>query len=196
MPLNIPVLGSQVPQRGNTITRGLAITAMRLTGWQFEGTVPDIPQFVLIVAPHTSNWDFCVGVMAMFALNLRGTFLGKDTLFRWPLGIAMRWLGGVPVDRYSPHNVVEQTVAYFQRRPQMVLALSPEGTRKLLSGWRTGFYFVARGAGVPILPVAFDYPHRTIRLLSLFETTGDQAADFAALGANFTAQMAHRPEQY
>ena len=196
MPLNIPVLGSQVPQRGNTITRGLAITAMRLTGWQFEGTVPDIPQFVLIVAPHTSNWDFCVGVMAMFALNLRGTFLGKDTLFRWPLGIAMRWLGGVPVDRYSPHNVVEQTVAYFQRRPQMVLALSPEGTRKRLSGWRTGFYFVARGAGVPILPVAFDYPHRTIRLLSLFETTGDQAADFAALGANFTAQMAHRPEQY
>ena len=196
MRLNIPVLGCQVPQRGNSITRTLSITLMRLTGWRFEGTIPDIPKFVLIVAPHTSNWDFCVGIMAMFALNLRGTFLGKDTLFRWPLGIVMRWLGGVPVDRYSPHNIVEQTVAHFQRRPQMVLALSPEGTRKKLNGWRSGFYFVARGAGVPILPVAFDYPHKTIRMLPLFTTTGDQTADFAALGVNFTAQMAHRPEQY
>ena len=78
----------------------------------------------------------------------------------------------------------------------MVLALSPEGTRKKLSGWRTGFYFVALGAGVPILPVAFDYPRRTIRMLPLFNTTGNQTADFAALGANFTAQMAHRPDQY
>lgn len=196
MPLNIPVLGSQVPQRGNPFTSALAISSMRLTGWRFEGAVPDIPKFVLIVAPHTSNWDFCVGVMAMFALNLRGTFFGKDTLFRWPLGIVMRWLGGIPVDRHSPQNVVEQTIAYFLQRPRMVLALSPEGTRKKLSGWRTGFYFVARGAGVPILPVAFDYPHRTIRLLPLFNTTGDQVADFAALTANFSPKMAHRPDQY
>jgi 1-acyl-sn-glycerol-3-phosphate acyltransferase len=192
----MPVLGPQVPRRGNALSRALATALMRLAGWRFEGVVPDLPKFVLIVAPHTSNWDFFVGVTAMFALSLRGTFLGKDTLFRWPVGPVMRWLGGIPVDRHSPHNVVDQSIAYFERRSKLVLALSPEGTRKKLPAWRTGFYFVARGAGVPILPVAFDYPHRMIRLMPLFETTGDQASDFATLANYFSAQMARRPAHY
>ena len=98
--------------------------------------------------------------MAMFAIGFRGTFLGKDTLFRWPASAVLRWLGGIPVDRASPHNVVQQTIDYFHARPQMVLALSPEGTRRKLPAWRTGFWYVAKGAGVPIVPVAFDFPAR------------------------------------
>lgn len=169
---------------------------MRLVGWRFEGSFPDLAKFVVIVAPHTSNWDFMVGVMAMFAAGFRGTFLGKDTLFRWPLGVVMRWLGGVPVVRSSPHNVVEQVIDHFNARSAMMLALSPEGTRKKLPAWRTGFYNIAKGAGVPIIPVAFDYPKKVIRLHPPMYTTDDQTADFAHLGANFTAQMAYRPSQY
>jgi len=193
---NVPILGPRVPARGNAFSHGLALLVMRLTGWRFEGDFPDLPKFVLIVAPHTSNWDFLIGVMAMFALGLRGTFLGKHTLFRWPFGVAMRWLGGVPVNRSAANDVVRQTVGYFQRREQMVLALSPEGTRKKLPAWRTGFYHVARGAGVPIVPVAFDFPRRCITIFAPFITTGDQDADLAVLGAHFEARMARKPENY
>lgn len=193
---NVPTPGPHVPRRGNAFTHGFAVLMMRLTGWRFEGTLPDRAKFVLIVAPHTSNWDFLVGVMAMFALGIGGTFLGKHTLFRWPFGIVMRWLGGVPVNRSSANDVVRQTLEYFERRERMVLALSPEGTRRKLPAWRTGFYHVARGANVPIVPVAFDFPRRCITLFPEFHTTGDQAADLAALGALFDARMAKRPELF
>jgi 1-acyl-sn-glycerol-3-phosphate acyltransferase len=195
-PLEVPTLGDQVPKRGNALTRVVACAAMRLTGWRFDGSFPNVPKFVLIVAPHTSNWDFLVGVMAMFAIGIRGTFLGKHTLFRWPMGIAMRWLGGLPVIRSSSLNQVEQTVNHVRASERMVLALSPEGTRKKLPAWRTGFYYVARGAGIPIVPVAFDYSTRTIRIFPLFQLTDDVTADIAALGSRFRAEMALRPAQY
>jgi 1-acyl-sn-glycerol-3-phosphate acyltransferase len=195
-PHEVPTLGDQVPKRGNALTRAVARTAMRLTGWRFDGSFPNAPKFVLIVAPHTSNWDFLVGVMAMFAIGIRGTFLGKHTLFRWPMGIAMRWLGGLPVIRSSSLNQVEQTVNHVRASERMVLALSPEGTRKKLPAWRTGFYYVAKGAGIPIVPVAFDYSTRTIRIFPLFRLTDDVTADIAALGSRFRAEMALRPAQY
>lgn len=192
----VPALPSLVPSRGNTVTRAVARGAMRLTGWRFEGNLPNLPQMVVIVAPHTSNWDFFVGVMAMFALGFRGTFLGKHTIFWWPLGIVMRWLGGIPVDRSTPHNVVEQVTAHFAARPSMVLALSPEGTRKKLPAWRTGFYHVAVRAGVKIVPVAFDFPYRTIRIFPAFAPTGEQGDDLSVLRENFRAEMAYHPDQY
>ena len=196
MDANIPALGAALPRRGNWITYGLAALAFRLSGWRFEGTFPDLPKMVVIVAPHTSNWDFFVGLMAMFGMGMRGTFLGKHTLFRWPLGIVMRWLGGVPVNRASSHNVVDQTVAYFRARPQMILALSPEGTRKKLPSWKTGFYYVAKGADVPIVPVSFDYPRRVITVYAPLMPTGDKTADFQRLQSHFHAGMAKHPSQY
>jgi 1-acyl-sn-glycerol-3-phosphate acyltransferase len=195
-PMHVPQLGDAVATRGNAITRGIAVLAMRLTGWRMEGEFPNLRQFVVIVAPHTSNWDFFVGVMAMFAIGFRGTFLGKDTLFRWPTGVVMRWLGGVPVDRASPHNVVQQTIDYFHSRPHMLLALSPEGTRKKLPAWRTGFWYVAKGAGVPIVPAAFDYPARRIRIFAPVTTGDDIDADIERLRANFDARMARHPGKY
>jgi 1-acyl-sn-glycerol-3-phosphate acyltransferase len=169
---------------------------MRLTGWRIEGEFPNVPQFVVIVAPHTSNWDFFVGVMAMFAIGFRGTFLGKQSLFRWPMGGVMRWLGGVPVDRARPHNVVQQTIDYFHARPQLTLALSPEGTRRKLPAWRTGFWYVARGAGVPIVPAAFDYPAKRIRIFGPLETSDDMHADLSRLRAHYEPRMAKHPSQY
>ena len=191
-----PILGDQIPQRGNAFTRAAGRFVLRLTGWHFKGNFPNVPQFVLIVAPHTSNWDFPVGLQAMFALGLRCVYLGKHTMFRWPLGALMRWLGGVPVDRSSAHNVVFQTTALFRAHERLVLIVSPEGTRKKLAKWRTGFWFVARGAGVPIVPIAFDYSTRTFRIFPPFVPTDDRDADFAILRACYRANMARHPNQF
>jgi 1-acyl-sn-glycerol-3-phosphate acyltransferase len=195
-PLTLPVLGRQVPKRGNALSRALAVLALKLTGWRIEGEFPNVSKFVLIVAPHTSNWEFPLGLMAMYAIGLRGAFLAKHTLFRWPIGVVMRWLGGIPVDRSSAHNVVFQTTALFRNRPHLILVVTPDGTRKKLPKWRTGFWYVARGAGVPIMPIAFDYSAKLFRFRPLFYPTGERDADFEALRANFHAGMAKYPDQY
>lgn len=178
------------------MTAAVARAMMLLTGWRFEGELPNLRKFVLIVAPHTSNWDFPVGVMAMFALGLRGTFLGKDTLFKPPFGFIFRWLGGIPVDRKSSNNVVDQTIEYFRTRDKIILALSPEGTRKKTERWRTGFYWVAVGAGVPIVPVAFDFPRKRYVLHPPQPMSGDPAVDIPHLHTFFSASQACRPDQY
>ena len=195
-PLHLPPLGDAVARRGNAFSRALAHLAMRLSGWRIEGEFPNLPQFVVIVAPHTSNWDFFVGVMAMFALGFRGTFLGKHTVFRWPVSVVMRWLGGVPVDRASSHNVVQQTIEYFHARPQMLLALSPEGTRRKLPEWRTGFGYVAKGAGVPVVPVAFDFPAKRVRIFAPMTPGDDLESDVARLRTHYDARMAKYPDKY
>src|SRR5581483_7936588 len=164
--------------------------------WKIEGEVPNLPKLVAVVAPHTSNWDFAIGVAGMFALGIRVTFLGKDTLFRWPVGPVMRWLGGVPVNRHSPNNVVEQTVDFVRRTDRVVVGLSPEGTRRKLPAWRTGYYFVARGAGVPIVPVALDYSRHRIRIFPVHCPADTVERDMAKLGRLFHARMARYPAQY
>ena len=192
----IPPVGENIHRRGNAFTTAVASLCMLLTGWRFEGQLPNLRQFVLIVAPHTSNWDFPTGVMAMFALGIRGTFLGKDTLFNPPFGFIFRWLGGIPVDRFSKNNVVEQTIEYFRTRDQMILAISPEGTRKRIDRWRTGFYWVAVGAKVPIVPVAFDFPRKRYIIHEPQVMTGDPAVDIPHLRSFFSAGQAYRPAWY
>ena len=137
---------------------------MHQWGWRFEGVMPDLPRFVLIIAPHTSNWDFIIGLAAKWALGLETRFWGKETLFLPPLGWFMRSLGGIPVDRSKPHDVVGHTIEEFARHERMVLTVTPEGTRKKVDCWRSGFWHVAKGAGVPICCVAFDWGRRVIRI--------------------------------
>ena len=196
MAFYVPTVGDQVPMRGNAVLRAFGRTLLRLGGGRFEGTIPNIPKMMIIVAPHTSNWDFVVGVSAKFALGIRASFLGKDTLFRGPLGVFMRWLGGIPVYRHAPRNVVEATVAHVSAHDRIVLVLSPEGTRKKLPAWRTGFHYVAVGAGLPILPAALDFSTRTVRFFPLYHPTERAEDNLAALGALYDARMAYRPEQY
>lgn len=194
---NVPTLTANPASRGNVLTHTLAVLAMRLFGWRFTGEdFPDERKFVLIVAPHTSNWDFPVGVMAMYAIGLRGTFLGKDSLFKFPLGLLMRFLGGFPVDRASKNDVVTQTVDLVSRLDRVIVVLSPEGTRKRTERWRTGFYWIAHKAGIPICPVAFDYSRKEFRFFPLFRTTGDVERDLAALRAHFSPEMAYDPVKY
>ena len=196
MPWYLPAVGNEVPRDGGTVTRAFGKWAMRLIGWKIAGDVPNLPKFMIIVAPHTSNWDFPVGVLAKFALGIKVTFLGKHTLFRWPLGVLMRWLGGVPVFRHAPRNVVEQTVDHIRKTRQIVIVLSPEGTRRKLPSWRTGFHYVARGADLPIVPAALDYSTKTVRFFPVYQPTDSVDANIAELGRHFTASMAFHPAQY
>lgn len=195
--VNVPRLSPEVPSRGNALLRWTMVTLMRVSGWRFAGEpFPDRKKFVLIVAPHTSNWDFIVGVMAMYALGLRGTFLGKDSLFKFPLGLLMRFLGGFPVDRSSKSDVVTQTVELVERSERIIVVLSPEGTRKRTEKWRTGFYWIAHKAQVPVLPVAFDFSTKSIVLFPLFTTTGDPERDIPQLRALYRPEMARYPAQF
>jgi 1-acyl-sn-glycerol-3-phosphate acyltransferase len=196
-PLNIPVIGPNIPARGNAFSRHVAMFLLRLTGWRFTGdAVPDVKKMVIIVAPHTSNWDFPTGIMAMYALGIRGTFLGKDTLFRFPLGILMRWLGGFPVDRLSKQNVVAQTAALVQRLDRVLIVLSPEGTRSRTEKWRTGFWWIAHETQIPILPVAFNFRTKEFHFFPAFHTTSNVEADVQSLRKLFRSDMAYDPSKY
>lgn len=154
--------------------RPLYIAIFKLIGWRIEGSLPtDLKKYIIAVAPHTSNWDFVIGVMARSILRLqRGRFLGKDSLFKPPFGWFFRWLGGYPVDRSGKHDMVQQVVAIFNNHDEFILALAPEGTRKKVSKLRTGFYYIALGANVPIIPVGFDFGLKQVVIGNGFVPTG------------------------
>ena len=179
----VPELPPSFPRRGNAFSRLLGRTLLAIGGWRIEGEFPDRAKVLAIVAPHTSNWDFPLGIAAVYALGLRVRFLGKHTLFYPPLGWLMRWLGGTPVIRHAPQGAVAQVVEVFQREPAIFLAIAPAGTRTRRTPWRSGFYYMAHAAGVPILPIAFDGARRAIRLFAPFEPSGDYAADLPRLMA-------------
>jgi 1-acyl-sn-glycerol-3-phosphate acyltransferase len=166
-----------VPRRGNALTRGLADVGLRLAGWTFEGELPERSKMVIVAAPHTSNWDFVIGVGGMLALDLELRFLGKHTLFDGPLAPLMRGLGGIAVDRTAGSGVVEEMARRFENEEQLLLALSPEGTRSSVDRWKTGFHRIARAAGVPIMAVALDYGPRRIRFGPLVMPTDNMEAD-------------------
>lgn len=192
----VPAPSPGLPRRGTERSRALAHRVLGLFGWRVTGALPDLPKFVLIVAPHTSNWDFPIGALAMFATGLRASWLGKHTIFFWPASYILRWMGGEPIDRAAAHGTVETAIHNFQSRPQWVLALSPEGTRRRMEQWKTGFYRIATGAGVPIVPVWIDYRTRELHIAGPVTTTGDMDADLRRLRGLFSKEMAKYPEKF
>jgi 1-acyl-sn-glycerol-3-phosphate acyltransferase len=159
-----PVLGPSVPRAGNAFTRALARGVLRLGGWRIEGEVPDEPKLVLVGAPHTTNLDFVLTKLTAGALGVRLSWVGKKSLFPGPLAWIGRGLGGIPVDRASSDGFVEAMAAEFRRRERFYLALMPAGSRATPDRWRSGFYYIARDADVPMLLVAFDWGRRAMRL--------------------------------
>ena len=159
------------------MVRRLLLAMYRGRGWRALGQVPEPRRFILIAAPHTSNWDF-VNFLGLTAdLGLRAHFMGKLSLFRWPLGGFMKQMGGVPVDRRGGGNVVEQMVAEFARRAEFMLTVAPEGTRGKTTKWRTGFYQIALAAKVPMVVGFMDYGTKTGGLGPLIWPSGDFRAD-------------------
>jgi 1-acyl-sn-glycerol-3-phosphate acyltransferase len=189
---DIPILGSAVPRRGNRLSTGLCRWLLRRWGWRFEGNLPDVSKAVMIVVPHTSNWDFILGVLAMFAIGLRVSFLAKHTLFWWPFGVIMRWLGGIAVDRRSSTGVVDQIVATFAARDELMQVVAREGKGGRVERWKTGFYHIAHGARVPIAPVSFDYGRRVIRFGEAVWPTGDIDCDLAVFQEFFAVSSGKR----
>jgi 1-acyl-sn-glycerol-3-phosphate acyltransferase len=154
-------------------------------GWRCEGRPPDLDKYVMIGAPHTSNWDFPIGLALLFSLDLRLYWLGKHTLFRRPFGALFSLLGGVPVDRTRSGGVVNQIIRAFEENDRMILVLSPEGTRKRITHWKTGFYYIAHGAGVPIVPAYVDYRRGVGGFGPLLHPTGNIEADMKTIGASY-----------
>jgi 1-acyl-sn-glycerol-3-phosphate acyltransferase len=135
---------------------------LRLFGWTVEGRFPDEKKLVVVVAPHTSNWDFFIGIACVWAIGVRISFMIKRNAFKGPSGGVLKYLGGIPIDRAAAHGVVDQMVEAFERRDALVLAITPEGTRKKVESWKTGFYHIAERAGVPMLLVYFDYRRKVV----------------------------------
>jgi 1-acyl-sn-glycerol-3-phosphate acyltransferase len=173
------------------VLKWLGRTWLRLTGWQVEGAFPEETRGVIIVAPHTSNWDFILGIAVVFALELRISWLGKHSLFKPPFRAFLGWLGGIPVDRRSSHGVVADCVKAFASTPALLLALAPEGTRKGVSPWKTGFYRIACEADVPIFPVSFDYRDHAVHLMPPFHPTGNIGGDLTLIQNLFIGVEGH-----
>lgn len=176
-------LPPSMPQLAQNRRRRLCDWILARCGWRIRGRFPDVPQLVLIAAPHSSWWDGLWGMLFKVALGVELSFMGKRELFRGPLGWTLRRLGGIPIERTHAHGLVEQMVANFRATPRLWLGIAPEGTRKRVTKWRTGFWHIARAAGVPILPIAFDYATRSIAIGPLFQPTPDLDADISALRA-------------
>ncbi len=189
-------LGDQVPRRGNRLSRTLAIVLLALFGWRVGGEIPNIPKILLIGAPHTSNWDMAVGMLGMFALGLHLSFMGKHSLFRWPIAGIMRWLGGVPVRRHTSQGLVGQMIAAFAQREKFLLAILPEGTRRRVPQWKLGFYHIAVGASVPLLAVKFDYGRKVLEFGPVYYPTGDLESDLPHIQAEFKEVQGKIPQNY
>lgn len=168
---------------------------LRLGRWRTIGEIPDIPKMVVIGAPHTSNWDFPLGMVAARALGLKIRYLGKHTIFRPPFGWFFRMLGGIPVNRTASHGVIGQIVAAFEERETMHLVIAPEGTRSHQPYWKSGFYEIARGAGVPIVLAGVDGAKREVRIGPAILPTGDVRADMDLIRAFYDEFGGIKPDR-
>lgn len=164
-----------------TVLRGISLFFMKILGWKESGELPEAPQYILIIAPHTSNWDMFYGFILAFALRLDAYFMAKSQLFKWPFGPLVRWLGGLPIDRSVSGNTVERVVEIFKTNPRMVIAVAPEGTRSRATYWKTGFYRIALGAGLPILLGFIDYARKTGGPGPLITPTGNIDEDMKTI---------------
>lgn len=157
----------------------MCIWWFRSTGWTIPKAVPpELKQYVLIVAPHTSNWDFPIGVAARKIMGLKVRYVAKKELFKWPIRGTLLRLGGYPVDRSKKTSFVDQVVAFFEEMDDFAITITPEGTRKKVKKWKTGFYHMAIQAKVPIVMVGFDYASKTVKVSDPYIPTGDMDSDF------------------
>jgi 1-acyl-sn-glycerol-3-phosphate acyltransferase len=182
----------------NSVLRAGSLLFLRLNGWQVEGVLPASAQrCVLIAAPHTSNWDLPYTLMVGFVLHLNLYWMGKASLFRWPFGTLMRWLGGVSVDRERSSNLVAASAQALRGADgPLQLVVPPEGTRGKVRHWKTGFYFIAQQADVPIVLAFMDYGRKVGGLGPVFVPSGDIDADMAEIKRFYAQVQGRRADQF
>lgn len=183
-----PILG--------TLMRWTAIGILKAGGWKAVGNVPAVDKFVGIAAPHTTNWDFVWTLSICLKLRVKVFWMGKHTLFKGPAGPIMRWMGGIPIDRTKAGNTVEQSIDAFLENDKLVVLIPPEGTRSKTRYWKTGFYHIAHGAGVPIALGFLDYKLKMGGFGPALVTTGDIEADMELIKGFYRNVTGKYPDQY
>ena len=192
----VPTKPASWPGFGNAFTRWFGRTILELMGWRIIGQLPERNKMIMAIAPHTSNWDFFMGVFALFGIGARFNWIGKHTIFRWPVKSLLLGLGGIPVNRSATKGIVEQLISRFQESDYLVLVMTPEGTRRKVKKLKTGFLRIAAGAGAPILLVGFDFAKKQIQIGELFEPTGNIDRDEQVVRDYFRQFTGKRPNQY
>lgn len=177
------------------VARFLGWLFLKINGWEKEGDVPDAPKFILIGAPHTSNWDVPFVLSLAFAFRAKVFWLMKDSLFRWPFGGFFRWLGGIPIDRSKRMGVVAQTIEVFNQHDRLIIGVSPEGTRQKGKSWKTGFYRIAHGANIPIALGFMDFKRKRGGMGRLLVPSGDINADMQIMRDYYDKITGKRPEE-
>ncbi len=169
-------------------------TLLRLLGWKLVGEMPKEKKAVFIFAPHTSNWDFVIMMMARFCYKMKPAYLGKHTLFKPPFGWIFKMLGGIPVERSSSNNVVDQVVEIIKERDEIALALAPEGTRSKTKKWKSGFYHIALKARVPLVMAFLDTKTRTLGMTDSIMLSGDKEKDMDSIRSFYQDKIGFKPE--
>lgn len=178
------------------LLRWIAMLGLKLTGWKVAGDTPSVDKYMLIAAPHTSNWDFPVMVAASLVRRAEVSWVGKDSLFKGMLGPIARWFAGIPIDRSTSNDVVGQIVERYQTEDKMVVIICPEGTRRRVGSWKTGFYHIARLAEVPVVLGFADYPSKTVGFGPAYIPTGDVERDMAEIQAFYRDYRGKRADRF
>jgi 1-acyl-sn-glycerol-3-phosphate acyltransferase len=173
----------------------LTLFLMRLAGWRVEGSLPDLSKYILIGAPHTSNWDFVLFLGVIFTLRADVRFMGKSELFRFPVGWFFRYCGGVPVDRKKSTGLVDQMVEVCNKSDHFILTIAPEGTRHHVSEWKRGFYHIAKGAGIPIVMAQVDGKNKIVHVGQIFHLTENMEADMKSIQDYFAGVVGINPRR-
>ncbi|MCB9111224.1 MAG: lysophospholipid acyltransferase family protein [Anaerolineales bacterium] len=168
---------------------------MRLAGWRVDGKMPDLPKYIIVGAPHTSNWDFVLFLGIVFRLKLNVRYMGKAELFNNPFGWFFYWCGGIPVDRKKSTGLVEQMVDVCNQSEKFVLVIAPEGTRYQVHEWKRGFYHIAKSTNIPIALVKVDGAHKTAHAGEVFHLTNDIEADMKSIQDAFNGMTGINPRQ-
>ena len=179
----------------STFLRFIANLIFRMVGWCVEGKLPDIPKYILVGAPHTSNWDFVLFLGVVFHLKANVKFMGKAELFRSPFGWFFYWCGGIPVDRKKSQGLVEQMVDACEKSDKFILTIAPEGTRHYVSEWKMGFYHIAKNAGIPMVMAIVDGKNKTMRVGQVFHLTDNMDADIKAIKGYFAGMVGINPRK-
>ena len=177
------------------LLRFLSNSIMRLIGWKVEGTLPNLPKYIIIGAPHTSNWDFLLFLATIFHLKVDARYMGKAELFRGPFGWFFYWCGGIAVDRKKSQGLVEQMVEACNNSDKFILTIAPEGTRHKVKEWKRGFYHIAKGAGIPIIMAKVDGKKKAMCVGEIFHLTEDMEADMLAIQDAFKGMVGINPRK-
>ena len=189
-------LGDKVPRRGGSISPPIARRLFKLLGWKAVGEIPNVPKAVFLALPHTSNFDGLYAIPLILGLDLDINIMGKDSLFKYPiLARFFKWAGIIPINRSKRGTVLQASIDRLKSSESLYLGLAPEGTRDYTDKWKTGFYYIADGAQVPIIPVAMDYKTKEIRFLKPVYTTGDYDKDVMKIVEQYKGVVPKYPEK-